>query len=401
MEDCLNFNCKLIKVLSGAELKVIKNDHTGWFNYLEQFRDLFYRGYVKHIERQIKQLNLQANCIYEIKIIHNIYITCFCDNKNEFTYLLTPMLNEPFSENKLRALLHHSKISKSVIQEIINFASSLPVVPIDTSHRLAILLFQHICGENTPVASKNIDLMWEIPNETFEERNTIQTKDIWEIENRYEFSKLLTEAVKQGNYSLAVQIMGKSSSNPSFAVRNSSPLRNMQNFCIIANTQMRHTLEDSAIHPYKLDQLSNTIGLQVEQLKSVDEAQRFMQKIIRQYCSLVQEYTFPNLPPLVHLTVTYIKDHVTENITVKDTAGKLMVNANYLSTVFRKFVGISFIDFLNRERVRQAAGLLRHSNLQIQQIATLVGYNNTSYFDKMFYKEYKQSPLEYRNKPML
>ena len=44
-----------------------------------------------------------------------------------------------------------------------------------------------------------------------------------------------------------------------------------------------------------------------------------------------------------------------------------------------------------------AARLLRRSDLNIQQIISQVGYENTSYFYRLFHERYGQSPREYRN----
>ena len=85
-----------------------------------------------------------------------------------------------------------------------------------------------------------------------------------------------------------------------------------------------------------------------------------------------------------------------DNLTVKDTANALTVNANYLSTLFHNEMGMTFIDFVNKERTNQAAALLKHTNLQIQQIASAVGYNNTSYFAKQFLRFQGVSPSHYR-----
>lgn len=222
-----------------------------------------------------------------------------------------------------------------------------------------------------------------------------------QVEMRYEFSAVLTDAVKRGNLSLAIHMISKYSPGEQTTVRNTNPLRNAQNYCIVLNTQLRHALEESGIHPYRVDRLSNQIGMQIEQVNSLSEIPDFFSQIIRKYCRLVQEHTYPNLKPLANLAVTYIKEHLVDNLTVKDTAKALTVNADYLSTLFHREVGMSFIDFVNRERTAQAAGLLRHTNLQIQQIATIVGYNNTSYFAKQFLRFQGITPSHYRRNEMV
>lgn len=217
-----------------------------------------------------------------------------------------------------------------------------------------------------------------------------------QVERRYENSSILTEAVRHGNLSLAMELLGQYSPTTGMDVRNADPLRNMKNYCIVLNTQLRHALEDRGIHPYALDRLSNEIGLEIESLRPNDDTQHFIFLVLQRYCRLVRENAYPRLKPLIHLTVTYIKEHLTEDLTVKETAKLLGVNANYLSNQFHASMELTFIDFVHRERIAQAAALLTHTNLQIQQIASTVGYNNTSYFAKQFLRFQGMTPGQYR-----
>lgn len=155
------------------------------------------------------------------------------------------------------------------------------------------------------------------------------------------------------------------------------------------------------IHPFHLDQLSHEIALHIEQMRSAVEAEKYPLEIIRRYCELARENAYPDLKPFTRLAVTYFKEHLSDNLTVKGTAQALLVNANYPSHQFHRDMGITFVDFVNRERINQAAALLKHTNLQIQQIAATVGYNNTSYFARQFVKFHRMTPRAYRNSGML
>ena len=59
-------------------------------------------------------------------------------------------------------------------------------------------------------------------------------------------------------------------------------------------------------------------------------------------------------------------------------------------------MGLSFIEFLNTERIKQAEKLLKYTNMQVQQIALFIGYSNTAYFIRTFYKYLGISPKNYR-----
>ena len=217
-----------------------------------------------------------------------------------------------------------------------------------------------------------------------------------QIELRYEYSTAMTEAVRRGNLSLAYQYLQRMNAEKGSMLRRQDSLREMQNLCIVLNTQLRHALESSGIHPYLLDKVSRQIAAHIEKLRTAEDTEQYIVDVIRQYCELVQENAFSHLKPTAKLAVMYIKNHLSDNLTVKSTADALLINANYLSDQFHREVGLTFIDFLNRERCTQAASLLKYTNLQIQQIATAVGYNNTSYFAKQFAKIFSMTPRDFR-----
>ncbi len=349
--------------------------------------------------RHFFQPAVEDNSVCEHLMFECVTFLLYGNRQADAVYGLGPVLTQPFSqENALRALLQ-SKIPQQDISAVLQYCSQLPVVPEHILYRTGELVFRHLTEQRkTPdTAQKNIlpypeKLLLHQAIPTGENISKMR-----QVEMRYEHSAALTDAIKQGNLSLALHMIGQYSPSEQTDIRNANPLRNAQNYCIVLNTQLRHALEETGIHPYRVDRLSNEIGLEIEQLKSTAEASRYFPQIIRRYCRLVQEHTYPSLKPLVNLAVTYIKEHLADNLTVKDTAKALTVNANYLSTLFHKEMGMTFIDFVNKERTQQAAALLQHTNLQIQQIASTVGYNNTSYFAKQFLRFQGVSPSQYRH----
>ena len=69
----------------------------------------------------------------------------------------------------------------------------------------------------------------------------------------------------------------------------------------------------------------------------------------------------------------------------------------YFSTQFKKHLGISAIEYLNKKRVHLAKDLLtKESSLRILDISGMLGFENPSTFSKHFLQEFKQTPKEYR-----
>ncbi len=401
MSDIFQFLQQLLDCTAGLSLSRIPLSRDGLLALIQEKTGHIFDSLLQQHSnywQSLLQTPTRADTIYEYFAIGGIAFLAYVHSESNDLFFLGPALTKPLSKKETIREMQKYSLSQGQQAQFLQYCDTLPVMESHILYRTGDLVFGRLSGLQKPMRiaqANNVALM-----DTFYPSDTpLGGEHIMQmrtVETRYEQSATLTDAVKQGNLSLALHIIGQYSPTQNTAVRNANPLRNAQNYCIVLNTQLRHALEVSGIHPYRVDQLSNEVGLEIEQLKSLSQIPAFFNQVIRRYCRLVQEHAYPNLKPLINLTVTYIKEHLTDNLTVKDTAKVLTVNANYLSTLFRKEMGMTFIDFVNKERTTQAAALLKHASLQIQQIASLVGYNNTSYFAKQFLRFQGISPSQYR-----
>ena len=68
----------------------------------------------------------------------------------------------------------------------------------------------------------------------------------------------------------------------------------------------------------------------------------------------------------------------------------------WLSRMIKRLTGQNYKDLLQIKRLNQAAYLLLNTKVAISDISISVGYDNTSYFHRIFREYYKMSPKEYR-----
>ena len=342
---------------------------------------------------------LDCDHIYEFSPFPGIAALIYSCHAIGKILFIGPVTTESYTTHNLLAYLQQQNIPQKTVERFVEVANHLPLMTTYNLYRLMDILLRHICDIHLPVPVKKIEPTYQInPLSFLADAN--QPKDITQIrriEDRYETSSLLTEAVRLGNLSLALQALQGRELQSEFAVRNQNPLRNMQNQCIILNTQLRHSLEGSGVHPYQLDHLSNEIGMQIERMNAPNMVTPFSIYIIEQYCRLVQEQSYQNLSSLTHQAVIYIKNNLNSNLTVKDTAKELSVHPDYLSHQFSQEMGMTFIAFLNRERCMQAASFLKHTSLPIKEISAIVGFNTISYFTKQFTQVYGKTPRDFRN----
>lgn len=93
-------------------------------------------------------------------------------------------------------------------------------------------------------------------------------------------------------------------------------------------------------------------------------------------------------------------DVITTNIgntyTIAELASTVCYSEAYFMREFKKSMGMTVTEFINKERIKQAKVLLSNTDENIAMIAVKCGYNNISYFNKCFKKEMNQTPFEYR-----
>ena len=74
----------------------------------------------------------------------------------------------------------------------------------------------------------------------------------------------------------------------------------------------------------------------------------------------------------------------------------MYLNPAYFSTLFRQSCGSTFKEYLNIVRIEESKRLLANTDYSIIDIAVAVGFDNQSYFSKVFKKYTGLTPKQYR-----
>lgn len=93
----------------------------------------------------------------------------------------------------------------------------------------------------------------------------------------------------------------------------------------------------------------------------------------------------------------YLRHHFQEDINLQDIADRFYLNRDYISRKFKQEFNETITDYLTKIRIENAKELLGNPNKKIYEIAYQVGYQNEKYFSKVFKKQTRITPNEYRN----
>ena len=93
----------------------------------------------------------------------------------------------------------------------------------------------------------------------------------------------------------------------------------------------------------------------------------------------------------------FIWDNYTRKINLKEIAAASGLSAPYFSTIFKDEMGQNLSDYLNRLRVEKAAGILTGTNISLTSIAKVCGFEDQSWFSKVFKSQMGVSPGKFRD----
>lgn len=103
-----------------------------------------------------------------------------------------------------------------------------------------------------------------------------------------------------------------------------------------------------------------------------------------------------NKSEIVKRVLDYIHMNYGNNITLYDLSLQAHVSKEHLCRIFNEVSELSPIVYLNRYRIMQTAYMLRNTDKTISEISSSCGFNNSSYFNKIFMRFMKCTPSEYR-----
>lgn len=120
------------------------------------------------------------------------------------------------------------------------------------------------------------------------------------------------------------------------------------------------------------------------------EFKTLLLKIAREYNTEVQ------YPKYMEEILLYIDQNYLTKISNEEIAKKFGFNKNYLSNVFKEFLGVSLHAYINNKRALYAQQLLVATDMTILEISEETGFSSQNRFLEFFKNKFQISPSEYR-----
>ena len=140
------------------------------------------------------------------------------------------------------------------------------------------------------------------------------------------------------------------------------------------------------------------------ELSEINEEETLYKWMIKVFSSFMEEVSNSSNKKnmaIVERAMKCMRTNYNKNLTLGKIAKAACVNTYYLSHLFKKELGMTVVDYLTKVRIEEAKRLLQNDRMSIIEIALEVGYEDQSYFSKVFKKSEHTTPMTYRKKNLM
>lgn len=143
---------------------------------------------------------------------------------------------------------------------------------------------------------------------------------------------------------------------------------------------------------------SRGFGERLASFHNVEELCLWLSEVTNDLMDSIFKFAGARHANAMHRCTQYIDAHYAERITLEDLARKVYLSVPYLSMIFKREIGSSFNQYLNQVRINKSKALLRCGSLRITDISIAVGFEDQSYFTKVFKRFTGVTPNQYRSR---
>ena len=210
----------------------------------------------------------------------------------------------------------------------------------------------------------------------------------------FDTERALLRAVRQGNKMEAQRLLNELYSYILFisgTALEQSKTRIYDLLVLISRTAI-----EAGANPDETLRANHNYLQELNRIQDFDALCVWLTRVTTTLMDSVFDFTSSRHANIIHQSIQYLGTHYHEHITLEEMARQVFLSPPYFSRVFKQEVGESFNIYLNRLRIDRSKELLLQQNLRLGDIAQLVGFEDQSYFTKVFKKLVGVAPIRYR-----
>lgn len=134
----------------------------------------------------------------------------------------------------------------------------------------------------------------------------------------------------------------------------------------------------------------------IQEIQSLDDLCYSIQQTLDTFTENMFDYIPNKNHDIIKKAILCITQNFSRNLTLEEVADCVHLNPAYFSSIFKQSTGSSFKEYLNMVRIEESKRLLANTDYSIIDIAVAAGFEDQSYFSRVFKKYTGLTPKQYR-----
>lgn len=287
-------------------------------------------------------------------------------------------------------------LDEKVLQRVLDAAEELPYIPSGKVNSLSILLFMavgfmnNVSAANRMLETQDSDAIQGRITEYIMELKSGEAPPDYPFKTEKALISSIADSDKHEAQKLLNELLGHIlfSSGGDFGRIKS---RVYELLVIVSRAAM-----DAGVSAEQTFNMNHDFFRKAAPISNIDELCMMLAEIMNRYIDSIFEFSDVKNTDVIYKAVHYMRKNYTRKVTLEEVAKAAFLSPTYFSKIFKQEMGCSFNTYLNRLRVDKSKQLLLQSDLQLVDIANALGFEDQSYFTKVFKRITGESPNQFR-----
>ena len=316
------------------------------------------------------------------------------DGKVIASIIAGPMLIIDISEFLTNELELKNNISETLEKELQEILRKIPYISAERSNHLSNLLFYTACHIS------DIDYMRFLDSEAVMTRQNAISDQIVKLKSEggesypiYKENELLV-SISQGDKKTAQRLLNELLGYIFFSTGGNLVIIKTRVMELII--QLSRAAIRGGANLEQVFDMNNSCMREIEFIKNIDDISSWLSGVMINFTKLVFKYTEIKHIDVIHKVIHYIDNNYAGRITLDDVAREVFLSPTYLSKIFKTEMKCNYNTYLNKIRIEKSKILLLNNNISLIEISSKVGFDDQSYFSKVFKKVTGITPGKFR-----
>ncbi len=337
--------------------------------------------------------SMNDTTFYEIVDKLDVCLFFFQFEKNLF--LIGPYVRTEYSDEKMQNILIENKMPASYATSLRLYYTAMPLLgayQIQRTVTACMVSFNPLLHEYT---YRKLLGFQEEPKEPKTYRQ--DSIDYSAVYQRYHVENRLLKLIEKGDVENIIQAYDEmQDESASLADLFRSPV--YQSPISILRALARKAAEQSGLSIITIDQITQKSVQRLSGTDDIEKQGQYCYEMLIELTTAVRDHLVntSGYSSAIVKVVEYLSLNYTQNINMDILCQISDYSSSHLAKIFKHETGQTITQYIANLRCRQAAEMLRETNLPVQEISSYVGYTDNNYFVKVFKKVIGNTPSEYR-----